>query len=89
MFYFVYLALLLMLRTINSEPVEEAFVNQPLERLAGVYFENLADLHIFRDEWKFINYVNLAPLEEKEKILTFYVEKIDLLCHSNPVTHIA
>lgn len=71
-----------MIRTTNSESLE-TFVNQPLERLAGVYFENLADLHIFRDHWKFVNYVNLTPLEEKEKILKFYTKKIDLLCYSN------
>jgi len=63
---------------INIESVER-FINQPLERLARVYFENLAELHIFRDHWKFINYVNLKPLEEKEKILKFYVDKIKIL----------
>jgi hypothetical protein len=66
--------------TTNSEPLE-AFTNQPLKRLAGVYFENLGDL-IFRDHWKFINYVNLTPLEEKEKILKFYANKIEILCYS-------
>lgn len=70
-----------MIRMTNTELVE-TFVNQPLERLAGIYFENLADLHIFRDHWKFINYVNLTPLEEKEKVLKFYLNKIDLLCYS-------
>jgi hypothetical protein len=70
-----------MIRTSNTELVE-TFVNQPLERLAGVYFERLADLHIFRNHWKFVNYVNLNPLEEKEKILKFYINKIDLLCYS-------
>src|SRR5580765_1586651 len=66
----------------NSEMIEP-FVNQPLERLAGVYLENLAHLHIYRDHWKFISYVNLAPLEEKERILKFYTNKIDLLCYSS------
>lgn len=69
-----------MIQTTSTEPIE-TFVNQPLERLAGVYFENLADLHIFRDHWKFINYVNLAPLEGKEKILKFFIDKIDILCY--------
>lgn len=52
-----------------------------MKRLAGVYFENLGDLLIFRDHWKFINYVN-PPLEEKENILKFYVDKIETLCYS-------
>lgn len=60
----------------------ELFQNQPLERLAGIYFESIANLHIYRDNWRFINYVNLAPLEEKEKILNFFTHKIDLLCFS-------
>jgi len=42
------------IRTINTDSVE-TFINQPLERLAGMYFEDLADLHIFRDHWKFKN----------------------------------
>lgn len=50
--------------------------------MAGVYFENVADLHIFRNYWKFVNYINLTPLEEKEKILQFYISKVDLLCYS-------
>lgn len=66
--------------TTNSESFE-AFTNQPLKRLPGVYFENLGDLFIFRDHWKFISYVNLAPLEEKEKILKFYTNKIEVLCY--------
>jgi len=47
-----------------------------------VYFENLTDLHIFINHWKFINYINLSPLEEKEKVLKFYLNKIDLLYYS-------
>jgi hypothetical protein len=66
---------------INPEHLE-SFTNQPLKRLAGVYFENLGDLYIFRDHWKFINYINLAPLEEKEQILKFYANKIEVLCYS-------
>lgn len=65
----------------ESEPFK-TFTNQPLKRLAGVYFENLGDLSIFRDHWKFVNYVNLVPLEEKENILRFYTSKIDILCYS-------
>ena len=52
---------------INTESVE-TFINQPFERLAGVYFENLADLHIFRDHWKFINYINYSIRKKRENI---------------------
>lgn len=67
--------------TTNSESVQD-FSNQPLKRLAGVYFENLGELSIFRDHWKFINYVNLKPLEDKENVLRFYMFKIKTLCYS-------
>lgn len=73
-----------MIKTTATETVEY-FNNQPVEKLAGVYFENLAYLHIYRDYWKFVNYVNLTPLEEKEKILEFYTGKIGLLCYKNHV----
>ncbi|XP_067204288.1 uncharacterized protein [Linepithema humile] len=72
----------MLMSMMTSSESFEAFTNQPLTRLAGVYFENLGDLLIFRDHWKFISYVNLAPLEEKEKILKFYAEKIEILCYS-------
>lgn len=67
--------------TTSSEPVED-FNNQQLKRLAGVYFENLGELSIFRDHWKLINYVNLKPLEDKENVLNFYIFKIKTLCYS-------
>ena len=71
-----------MSRTSNSEMLEP-YVNQPIEKLAGVYFENIAHLHLYRDHWKFVNYVNLTPLEEKEKVLKFYLNKIALLCYGS------
>ncbi|XP_025157706.1 uncharacterized protein LOC112589297 [Harpegnathos saltator] len=60
----------------------QAFTNEALKKLAEVYFENIGDLNIFRDHWKIINYVNLIPLEEKEKIIKFYASKIEILCYS-------
>jgi len=44
-----------MIQMINESV--KTFINQ-LEHLVGMYFKNLADLHIFRDYWKFINYIN-------------------------------
>ncbi|XP_067207020.1 uncharacterized protein [Linepithema humile] len=75
------LVLTSMTSMISSESSEN-FINQPLKHLAGVYFEHLGNLIIYSDQWKFINYVNLAPLEEKEKILTFYAKEIIILCNS-------
>lgn len=69
-----------MLKTSNSETIEP-FINQPIEKLAGIYFENLAHLHFYRDHWKFINYVNLIP-EERERTLQFYMTKIEFYCYS-------
>ncbi|XP_072758657.1 uncharacterized protein [Anoplolepis gracilipes] len=60
----------------------EAFTNQPLAYLPGLYFESIGNLLIFRDYWKFISYVNFAPLEEKENILKFYIHKIEILCYN-------
>lgn len=74
----------MMMLTTTKADTFKVFSNQPLTRLAGVYFENLGDLFFYRSHWKLINYINLSSLEDKERILTFFLNKINILSTRRP-----
>lgn len=65
----------MLMAVITNSELFEAFTNQPLTRIAGIYFENLDDL-IFRDIGNLLIILTLRRQKKKKKYSNFMYKKL-------------